>query len=101
MDVPGPRGSSKSSVTTACANVRCHLYGPSATRGPAGAPSGLLSSGYHPGVGAAHDEGDSGHGTKPCHEASANNNNRKEEAGRKAEKYTTHAARATEDRATR
>jgi hypothetical protein len=71
MEVPGPRGSSKSSVTTACSNVRRQLYGPSATRGPVGAPSGLLSSGYHPGVGAAHDDGDSGHVTKPCHEASA------------------------------
>jgi hypothetical protein len=36
----------RSSSTSACSNALVHLYGPAGLRGPRGAPSGLLSSGY-------------------------------------------------------
>lgn len=45
MAVPGPNGSSRSTVTVACSKCRTHLYADSCCRGPAGGPRGLCISG--------------------------------------------------------
>jgi hypothetical protein len=57
-------GRFKSRWTVACSNSRDHTYGDTKVRGPSGAPSERVRSGYHSG-GAGHEVGSSGHATIP------------------------------------